>query len=179
MRQQLGNRQQLGLLLPAQMTDRCPINHFTRSYVTTHFRGQWYDIDITKMGITLTCKLQQHKCSHDTTSHTRQTDRQTHAVTETNWIYNLFHAICYTCSYGADNSEHGELNCCSRTHSFVCCNLNIWNCLLDNVDNSRPKWSNCVWRITCELNDFCPQYLARCFILAHSSFCSSDRCDLE
>jgi len=30
-----------------------------------------------------------------------QTDRQTHAHTETNWIYNLSHAICY--SYGADN----------------------------------------------------------------------------
>ena len=25
----------------------------------------------------------------------RQTDRQTHAQTETNWIYNLSHAICY------------------------------------------------------------------------------------
>jgi len=30
------------------------------------------------------------------------TDRQTDAVTETNWIYNLSHAICYT--YGADKN---------------------------------------------------------------------------
>jgi len=31
----------------------------------------------------------------------RQTDRQTHTVTETNWIYKLFHTICGI--YGADS----------------------------------------------------------------------------
>jgi len=30
-----------------------------------------------------------------------RTDRWTHTLTETKWIYYLFHAICY--SYGADN----------------------------------------------------------------------------
>jgi len=33
---------------------------------------------------------------------------QTHAVTETNWIYNLSHAICY--SYGADNNKKNSNN---------------------------------------------------------------------
>jgi len=46
------------------------------------------------------------KC--DPESVDRQTDRQTHTVTETNWIYSLSYAICYnyaTCySYGADNT---------------------------------------------------------------------------
>jgi len=39
------------------------------------------------------------KCDRESTD--RQTDRRTHALTETNWIYNLPRAICY--SHGADN----------------------------------------------------------------------------
>jgi len=31
-----------------------------------------------------------------------QTDRRTHAQTQTNWIYNLSHAICYRPSCAAD-----------------------------------------------------------------------------
>jgi len=60
----------------------------------------------------ISCKSRQFrrrksikKC--DCESAHRQTDRQTHALTETNWIYNLSHAICY--SYGADNTEK---QCC-------------------------------------------------------------------
>jgi len=38
----------------------------------------------------------------------RETDRRTHAGTETNWIYNMSHAIYY--SYGADPAKQDSYN---------------------------------------------------------------------
>jgi len=47
------------------------------------------------------------------------TDRQKHTVTQTNWIYNLSHAIYY--SYGADNKK-----------------VHFWTTLYTNAETSRP-----------------------------------------
>jgi len=47
----------------------------------------------------------------------RQTDRRTHALTETSWIYNLSHAICY--SWGADNSILARDSYATRVRSAV------------------------------------------------------------
>jgi len=67
------------------------------------------------------------KCDRESVD--RQTDRRTHRVTETNWIHNLSHAICY--SYVADNKLlKMEIKTCYMYYSLLVAfksDVDTWN----------------------------------------------------
>jgi len=76
----------------------------------TEIEKGWCDVDPNELVLTFggcyLCATFGENRSRNATVRVR-TDKQTHALTETNWIYNLSHAIC--CSYGGDNDWNSSV----------------------------------------------------------------------
>jgi len=77
----------------------------------------WCDVDPIKLLLTFGgCYLCATFGANRSTNATVRVRTDRHAVTETNWIYSLSCAICY--SYGTDNNDHGS---CNSLWRMVCC----------------------------------------------------------